>query len=105
MKFNTALSVSGITLLYIAGPPSNILQEVMILIVSNSECANVNEGVTSITSNMICGEGKSICPPQLKLIHYYCFLIHLICKGKHGFGTMDRNHKEPHSIQQTCFGL
>ncbi|XP_073692118.1 tryptase-like [Garra rufa] len=56
--------VTGWGLLQPEGPPSNILQEVMIPIVSNSECAKVYEGVTSITSNMICAgqEGKSICP-------------------------------------------
>ncbi|KAK2917136.1 hypothetical protein Q8A67_001510 [Cirrhinus molitorella] len=56
--------VTGWGLLQPEGPPSNTLQEVMIPVVSNSECANVYEGVTSITSNMICAgqEGKSICP-------------------------------------------
>ncbi|XP_050957963.1 chymotrypsin-like elastase family member 2A [Labeo rohita] len=56
--------VTGWGVLHPEGPPSNILQEVMIPIVSNSECANVYEGVTSITSNMICAgqEGRSICP-------------------------------------------
>ncbi|KTF72491.1 hypothetical protein cypCar_00046697 [Cyprinus carpio] len=55
--------VTGWGRLQSEGPVSDILQEVTMPVVSNSDCANAYAGALSITSNMICvgQQGKSAC--------------------------------------------
>ncbi|XP_048012640.1 chymotrypsin-like protease CTRL-1 [Megalobrama amblycephala] len=62
----TEIWVTGWGNLQTGGPAANILQQVMLPVVNNSECNNAYVGNPSITSNMICAGflnvgGKSSC--------------------------------------------